>query len=106
MRVRILAALIGYGILSASAGWAQVTQGQSQPEISSQEAPVTFSSRVNLVSAPVVVRDRDGRAVGNLRQENFRLFDKGKLQTITKFTVEKTGTPSLPEVTSVETGTD
>src|SRR5271154_5204420 len=68
----------------------QANAGQGQPEISSQEAPVTFSDRVNLVSVPVVVRDREGHAVGNLRQEDFQLFDKGKLQTITKFTVEKT----------------
>ncbi len=61
------------------------------PEITSQETPVTFSSRVNLVSVPVVVRDHEGRAVGNLRQEDFQLYDKGKLQVITKFTVEKTG---------------
>jgi VWFA-related protein len=59
------------------------------PEISSRESPVTFSSRVNLVSVPVVVRDRAGRAVENLRQGNFQLYDKGKLQVITKFTVEK-----------------
>ena len=58
---------------------------QSQPEVSSQETPVTFSSRVNLVSVPVVVRDKAGRAVGNLRQEDFQLYDKGKLQIITKF---------------------
>ncbi len=68
----------------------QAWAGQSQPEISSQEAPVTFSERVNLVSVPVVVRDRAGHTVGNLRQEDFQLFDKGKLQTITKFTIEKT----------------
>ena len=61
-----------------------------QPEISSEEAPVTFSSRVNLVSVPVVVRDRQGRAIGNLKQEDFQLFDKGKAQVITKFSVEKT----------------
>jgi VWFA-related protein len=48
---------------------------------------VTFTSRVNLVSVPVVVRDSKGRAVGNLRQEDFRLFDKGKPQSITKFSV-------------------
>jgi VWFA-related protein len=65
---------------------------QSQPEVSSQETPVTFSSRVNLVSVPVVVRDKAGHAVGNLRQEDFQLYDKGKLQVITKFTLEKTET--------------
>jgi VWFA-related protein len=59
------------------------------PEVSAHEAPITFSSRVNLISVPVVVRDKDGRAVGNLVKEDFRVFDKGKLQTITKFSVEK-----------------
>jgi VWFA-related protein len=72
-------------LLIALAGsvWAQ-----TQPEVSSREAPINFSSRVNLVSVPVVVRDRDGKAVGTLRQEDFQLFDKGKLQVITKFSVE------------------
>jgi VWFA-related protein len=68
-------------------------QTPEQPEIASQESPVTFSSRVNLVSVPVVVRDHEGRAVGNLRKEDFQLYDKGKLQVITKFTVEKTEAP-------------
>ncbi len=44
---------------------------------------------MNLVSVPVVVRDRAGRAVGNLPKEDFQLFDKGKLQVITKFSMEK-----------------
>ncbi len=82
MRIRIPLALI----ICIAPAWPQ----QSQPEISSQETPVTFSSRVNLVSVPVVVRDREGNAIGNLKQEDFQLFDKGKPQVITKFTVEKT----------------
>jgi VWFA-related protein len=65
---------------------------QDAPEITSQQAPATFSSKVNLVSVPVVVRDSKGRAVGNLRQEDFRLFDKGKLQVITKFSVQHNAT--------------
>src|ERR1700689_1174145 len=74
---------------------------QSQPEVSSQETPVTFSSRVNLVSVPVVVRDKAGHAIGNLRQEDFQLYDKGKLQVITKFSVEKTETKAEPRATVI-----
>jgi VWFA-related protein len=66
-----------------------------QPEVVSHEAPATFSTRVNLVSVPVVVRDRNGHAVGGLRKEDFQLFDKGKLQEITKFTVETGGAESV-----------
>jgi VWFA-related protein len=67
-------------------------QSQPQPEITSSDAPVVFSSRVNLVSVPVVVRDKQGHAVGSLKQDDFELFDKGKPQVITKFSVEKSET--------------
>ncbi len=63
------------------------------PEVTSHEGEITFSSKVNLVSVPVVVRDREGRALGNLKQDDFQLFDKGKLQVITKFTIEKSEGP-------------
>jgi VWFA-related protein len=74
------------------------TAGQrDQPEISQSHAPATFTSRVNLVSVPVVVRDNKGHAVGNLRQEDFRLSDKGKQQVIAKFSVLQGGSvPSAP----------
>jgi VWFA-related protein len=62
--------------------------GAQEPEIVSHQAPATFSSRVNLVPVPVVIRDRDGHAVGSLRQEDFQLFDKGKAQVISKFSIE------------------
>lgn len=66
------------------------------PEIASHETPITFSSRVNLISVPVVIRDKDGRAVGNLRKEDFQVFDKGKPQVITKFSIEESS--SLAEI--------
>lgn len=66
-------------------------------EVASQDTNVTFQAKVNLVQVPVVVRDRAGKPVGNLRQEDFQLFDKGKLQTIAKFSIEKAGgKPILP----------
>jgi VWFA-related protein len=37
----------------------------------------------------VVVRDAKGAAVDNLRQQDFQLFDHGKLQTILHFSLEK-----------------
>jgi VWFA-related protein len=51
---------------------------------------------VNLVVVPVVVRDRDGHAVGNLRKEDFRIFDNRKEQTIREFHVEQLSTPGAP----------
>lgn len=56
----------------------QLAFAQSESEITAHDAPATFSSRINLVIVPVVVRNRDGKAVGGLKQEDFQLFDKGK----------------------------
>jgi len=66
--------------------------------VSSRETPVTFSSRVNLVLVPVVVRDNRGHAIGTLKQDDFQLFDKGKPQVITRFSVEKPAAPFIPTV--------
>lgn len=56
-------------------------------ELSSQEV-LTFKKQVSLVIVPVVVRDKDGKAVGWLTREDFQIFDDGKLQPISTFTVE------------------
>jgi VWFA-related protein len=63
------------------------------------EAP-TFQSTVNMVRAPVVVRDKAGHAVGGLHKEDFRLTDRGRLQEIAQFSLEsssgaKSGEQSL-----------
>jgi VWFA-related protein len=79
---------------------AVVSLAQQPPaaEVAAQDAPVTFQSKVNLVSVPVVVRSsRTGKPVGNLEKPDFIVYDKGKAQEITKFTIEKAGShPSIP----------
>lgn len=66
---------------------------QNLPEMAQHDEPATFKARVNLVMVPVVVRNRKGDSVGNLTKDDFTLFDKGKLQEIARFTVEKTTKP-------------
>ncbi|MGC9951032.1 MAG: VWA domain-containing protein [Bryobacteraceae bacterium] len=56
--------------------------------MTTRDTPATFRTKVNLVLVPVVVRDKQGRAVGDLKKEDFQIFDKGKPQTISSFTVE------------------
>jgi VWFA-related protein len=79
--------------IAVSLLWAGISGGLTlsaqTAELTSKEAPATFKSGVNLVPVPVVVRDSKGHAVGNLGVEDFQLFDNGKPQMISKFTVEK-----------------
>ena len=89
----VSAAGISLFIASAICG-AQTPQppaGQPTAEVTTRESQVTFQTKVNLVSIPVVARDSQGRAVGNLSREDFQLYDNGKLQTISRFSVGKFG---------------
>ena len=76
----------------------QKSTDANAPEISSQEeTSTTFKVKVNLVEVRVVVRDADGKAVGNLKQEDFQLTDNGKPQVISKFSMEQSGAKRAPK---------
>ncbi len=80
------------GAITASALAAQTAPAAQTPtqaaEITTTETAVTFRSSTNLVPVTVVVRDGKGHAIGNLTIDDFQLFDNGKPQMISKFSVE------------------
>jgi len=63
-------------------------------EVATRDEPAVFQAKVNLVLVPVVIRDKQGQAIGSLKQPDFQLFDKGKPQVITRFSVEQPAHPS------------
>lgn len=62
-------------------------------EISTRDTDTLIKVQVNLVPVRVVVRDAGGKLVAGLRQEDFEVFDKGKRQRISAFSVETGETP-------------
>src|SRR5689334_12310976 len=73
----------------STAAFAQATPPKDDSaEMTTHDTPATFRTKVNLVLVPVVVRDRQGHVVGNLTKDDFQLFDRGKPQTISSFSVE------------------
>ena len=97
----------GFAIAQSSATAPNETQdaASNQPELTTREDLQTFQVKVNLVELRVVVRDAQGNAVGNLKQDDFRLFDDNKPQSISRFSVEHhnvnkpaiNGTKNAPE---------
>jgi VWFA-related protein len=78
---------------TSSTGQAAAGQAtdKNAPEMASTDVPATFKVNVKLVVVRVVARDSQGHAIGSLQQQDFQVFDNGKPQTITQFSVEKAG---------------
>jgi VWFA-related protein len=67
-------------------------QAQQSQQTAAPTPPAAIKANVNEVLVPVVVRDAQGRAVSNLSKNDFQVFDNGKPQTITGFTIIKRAT--------------
>ena len=84
-------ATTGAGASSVAAG----PSSASQIDATKSETP-TIKVAVNLVPVRAVVRDAHDRAIGNLQEEDFQLFDNHQPQVITRFSVEATGASAGP----------
>jgi VWFA-related protein len=65
---------------------------QQSQEAPAQTTPPVIKANVNEVLVPVVVRDSRGRAVSSLSKDDFQVFDNGKPQALTGFTIVKRAT--------------
>lgn len=63
----------------------------AQQPVDPHAPPFHLELSVNRLLIPVVVRDSQGRALSDLKKEDFEVFDDGKLRAISGFTVELRG---------------
>jgi hypothetical protein len=95
---RVPALLAVLAFLSASPRIHGQTNDNTPVAGSPNEAPLRLKTASNLVVVRVVVRHARGKPVENLKKEDFKLFDRGKEQTITQFEVK---TPAPPAADAV-----
>jgi hypothetical protein len=72
-------------------------------QVTQPKRPFALRVDVDLVTTQVIVVDKKGNPVHNLKQENFRLYDDGKEQVISLFD-EVSNEPSGPEITNKDQG--
>ena len=99
----IIVSCCATGVFMTQAGG---QQAQTTAEMTTKDTPISFSTAVDLVLVPVVVRDAQGHAIGDLTKDDFQLFDKGKPVVITRFAIDKAETPPILPDTSLETDAD
>lgn len=99
-----LSVLGGLILVASAPSFAQTGPG---PASSPPAQAPSVEVNVNRVLVPVVVRDKQGHAVGDLKESDFTVFDDGKPRAISGFSIERhrgsvensssaVPTPSLP----------
>ncbi len=88
------APVVIFAFLFGSAALCQKNDNATPATGAQSKAPFQLKATSSLVVVRVVVRDAQGKPVENLKKEDFKLFDRGKEQSIEQFDVETSPTPS------------
>ena len=72
-----------------------IAQSATQPPLTSQ--PPVFRSGTRLVQVNVVVHDKHGQPVTDLKKEDFTVLERGKPQQIVFFSMDSASAPPAPE---------
>lgn len=76
-------------LLSSAAAITLAVQGlnaQGQPQVP-QQPPITFRAEVNYVEVDARVLDREGKFIAGLEASDFQIFEDGKPQKVTAFSM-------------------
>jgi VWFA-related protein len=85
-------------IVLSCLGFLYCTYSPAQQANAPQDTTPKFEVNVNRVLVPVVVRDKQGRTVPDLKQEDFQVYDNGKPRTISALNVERRGIQNINAV--------
>jgi VWFA-related protein len=77
-------------VLVAGTSMAAARAQEDASKLAPKRIPFTLNVQRNEVLVRVAVRDRQGRPIRDLDEDNFRIFDNGKRQVITRFSTEST----------------
>jgi VWFA-related protein len=80
------------------------TLASAQSSNGPQGAPLQLQVNVDRVLVPVVVRDKQGRTVADLKKDEFQVFDNDKPRAVASFTVDKRGIPEANTAGTPESG--
>src|SRR5664279_1282182 len=101
MTLRFLSSFITLLILSCFVPPGMHSAAQQAKQV--EETAPTVQMNVNRVLLPVVVRDKQGRTVDDLRKGDFQVVDNGKQRSISGFSVEHRGPTETTKVTETDT---
>jgi VWFA-related protein len=85
----LAAATAGMMLISPSCLLAQQTDPSKADQPQAPGKDVAIRVAVNSVLVPVVVRDSQGRVTGDLKQDDFRVFDNNKDHVISGFSIQR-----------------